>query len=139
MSRKRWKRLTEKGKHDFVKRTYELQLKLTDIENNWEKILDLEEAINDNIKKLFECNADCTSCTGEDRAACLLNFRKANVFFLAKIRTYETFFSDAVNYLVKFVSGIHQVFIEGKDPDEVDFEEKQKEELDEEKLTSMFT
>ena len=122
MGRKKWKRLTEKGKDNFAKRMYDLQLKFTDIENNWEKIYDLEETINDNLKSLFECNAECTSCNEKDRAICLLNFRKANVFYLGKIKSYEEFFYDAVQYIGKFIRGMHQFFVDGTDPEDIDFD-----------------
>lgn len=120
MGRKKWKRLTQKGKDEVVERMHDLQLKLTDIENNWEKIYDLEESINDNLKSLFECDCDCTTCNQKDQAACLLNFRKANVFYLGKLKSYEEFFFDAVQYLGKFIRGIHQFLVDGKDPEDID-------------------
>lgn len=139
MGRKKWKRLTSKGKDKLVKTMYELQLKFTDIENNWEKIYDLEETINDNLKSLFECNAECTSCNEKDRAACLLNFRKANVFYLGKIKSYEEFFFDAVQYLGKFIRGLHQFFVEGKDPEDIDLEDEDKEDSKKGIHTNMFS
>lgn len=125
MGRKKWKRLTKKGKDELVKRMYDLQLKFTDIENNWEKIYDLEETINDNLKSLFECNTECTSCNEKDRAACLLNFRKANVFYLGKIKSYEEFFYDSVQYIGKFIRTVHQVFVDGTDPEDIDLDENE--------------
>jgi len=139
MSRKRWKRLTKKGKDEFVTKMNDLQLKLTDLENNWEKIYDLEETINDNIKSLFECDAECTSCTIKDVKACLLNFRKANVFYLGKIKSYEEFFFDAVQYLGKYIRGFHQFFIDGSDPDDIDLEELEKEESEKGRTQNMFS
>ena len=139
MGRGKWKRLTDKGKDEFKKSLFNLQIKLTDIENNWEKIYDLEESINDNIKNLFECNAECTSCNEHDRAVCLLNFRKANVFFLQKIKSYEEFFFDAVQYLGNFIRGLHQFFVEGKDPDDIDLGDDQEEVSEEGTPQSMFS
>lgn len=108
MGRKKWNRLTERGKDSLAEKIIELQLKLTNIEDHWDHIYDLEETINDNIKTLLECNADCTSCTENDRASCLLNFRKANVFYLAKLKTYEEFFYDSVNFLINFLQGLYK-------------------------------
>jgi len=139
MGRGKWKRLTKKGKDALVMKTHELKIKLTDIENNWEKIYDLEESINDNIKNLFECNAECTTCNEKDRAACMLNFRKANVFYLQKIRSYEEFFYDAVQYLGNFIQIIQQVFIEGKDIEDLDLEEDDKKDLDKPEPVTMFS
>ena len=123
MARKKWNRLTDKGKDDLKKAIFDLQINLTDLEDNYDKVYDYEETINDNIKGLIECDQDCTTCTERDRAACLLNFRKANIFFLGKLRSYETFFSDAIQYIIKFIQGMHQIFVEGKDPEEVEKEQ----------------
>jgi len=113
-------------------------MKLTDIENNWEKIYDLEEAINDNIKTLMECNQDCTSCTPKDRGACLLNFRKANIFYLQKLRSYEEFFLDSVQYLCKFIQGLHQWITIGADATELEEEEPNIVDVKPGDLQSMF-
>jgi len=139
MGRKKWKRLTKKGKDELVTRMYELQLKFTDIENNWEKVYDLEETINDNLKTLFECNAECTSCDINDVKACLLNFRKANVFYLGKIKSYEEFFYDSVQYIGKFIRGIHQYFVDGTDPDDIDLEENDEKSSKDERIRTMFS
>ena len=139
MSRKKWKRLTKKGKDEFVSKMNDIQLKLTDIENNWEKIFDLEESINDNLKTLFECDAECMSCNIKDVKTCLLNFRKANVFYLGKIKSYEEFFFDAVQYLGKFIRGLHQFFIDGTDPDAIDLDELDKEESEKGSNQTMFS
>jgi len=139
MGRKKWKRLTSKGKDEFIKRMYDLQLKFTDIENNWEKIYDLEESINDNIKTLFECNAECTSCNEKDRAACLLNFRKANIFYLGKLKSYEEFFFDAVQYIGKFIRGVHQFFVDGTDPEDIDLDLEDKQDSEKGRDQNMFS
>ena len=138
MSRKKWNRLTDKGKHELQKKMYDLQIKLTNLEDNWEKIYDLEETINDNISSLFECNADCDTCNSKDRAICMLNFRKANVFWLAKVKSYEEFFFDAVKYLGKFIQGLHAIIVDGKDPDDVDFDNEDKTDSEKGSTQSMF-
>jgi len=127
MARKKWNRLTKKGQYDLKKAIFDLQIKLTDLEDNYDKVYDYEETINDNIKGLIECDQDCRTCTEIDRATCLLNFRKANIFFLGKLRSYETFFSDAIQYIIKFIQGMHQIFVEGKDPEEVEREQAENE------------
>jgi hypothetical protein len=139
MGRKKWKRLTTRGKDEFKERMFGLQLKFTDIEDNWEKIYDLEECINDNLKTLFECDAICTTCTEEDRAICLLNFRKANVFYLQKIKSYEEFFYDAVQYIGKFITGLHQYFVDGTDPADIELDDDPEEESDNEDDPTMFS
>lgn len=139
MGRKKWKRLTKKGKDEVVTRMYDLQLKLTDIENNWEKIYDLEESINDNLKALFECDSECTSCTQKDQANCLLNFRKANVFYLGKIKSYEEFFFDAVKYIGKFIRGLHQFLVDGTDPKDIDLDNEEDEDSEDVVPVSMFS
>lgn len=139
MGRKQWNRLTKKGKEKLQEKLFDLQLKLTDLENNYEKVYDLEETINDNIKNCLECDGDCSTCSVRDQGDCLLNFRKANIFFLAKLRSYEEFFQDAVEYIIKFIQGMHQILVEGKDPDEIEDELDQEKKKDTDSPVSMFS
>jgi len=139
MGRKEWNRLTKKGKEKLQEKLMDLQFKLTDLEDNYEKVYDLEETINDNIKSCLECDGDCTTCSEKDQANCLLNFRKANVFILAKLRSYEEFFQDAVHYIIKFIQGMHQILVEGKDPDEIMDDIDQDKKGTTENPTSMFS
>ena len=88
MGRGEWNRRTERGKQKIRLKMIELLDKVTDIQDDQSKILDLEESINDNISNLFECDLECTTCTADDRAKCMHNFRVANIFLMSKIMSY---------------------------------------------------
>ena len=86
----------------------------------------------------MECNQDCTTCTPKDRGACLLNFRKANVFYLQKLRTYEEFFFESVQYICKYVQTLHQWITTGKDDTDSEEEMPEIEDVKPGELTRMF-
>jgi len=135
MGRKEWNRRTEKGKDKIRKKMIALLDRITDIEEDHYKVLDLEESINDNISSLFECDLECPTCTEVDRAMCMLNFRKANIFLMSKVMSYEASFGkyletfalmikDIGNDLLKVINDIDDATESEEEKDKKDEKDK---------------
>ena len=129
MGRTEWNRLTKKGKEKRRENIVELTNKLTNIEDNFEKIFDLEEAIEDNLKDLFECDSDCSTCSLEDLKLCHQHFRKANLFWIGRFRYYDEVLFESIKYLVEFIQNMHRALEDIEDEEEF----KKKDESDESK------
>ena len=129
MGRKELRRLTKKGREKLREKVGQFRWKLTEIENKYENIYDLEEAIHDNLKAIFACDADCSTCSIEDLKICHQEFRKANIFWVQKLRYYDEILLDYIEYLIKFSQELFKL-IEVADEED---EGKKKEETDEAK------
>ena len=50
---------------------------------------DLIEVIGDNIKDIFSCDLDCSTCSREEMGHCMQTFNKGNLYWIRKAVQYE--------------------------------------------------
>ena len=51
---------------------------------------DIMELVEDNIKDIFNCDLNCSTCSREEQGQCMQSFKKANLYFLRKLYLDET-------------------------------------------------
>lgn len=84
-----------KGKKREEK-SQELIKKIGELADDIREEYDMMELVEDSIKDIFKCDLDCSTCTPEDQGTCLGNFKKANLFWLRKIRQDEEILMNIV-------------------------------------------
>jgi len=99
MGRKKWNRLSNEKKQELTDKIIAKMDELTKVKNDFEQEFDFFDAINNEIKDCFECNLDCSTCTNDDRAHCMQNFRVTSLYVLKKLKMYEM-------GMYKFMEGI---------------------------------
>lgn len=98
---------------------------------------DLIEAIEDNIKDIFSCDLDCSTCSRVEFGECMQTFKKANLYWIRKAVQNEFVFKNIAEKLGTVADGLSKAikaFNNIKEDKEVgDFEEpiKKKEEIKE--------
>ena len=89
MGRTKWNKLTDEKKAEISSEIVVFMDEVTKKKDKFTQEFDFFDAINDEIKSLFECNGDCSTCSVEDVKHCLQNFRVANVYLVKKLKLYD--------------------------------------------------
>jgi len=89
MGRKKWNKLTQKKKEELSNKIVEKMDELTNLRDTFEQEFFFFDVLNNEIEDCFECDLECVSCSNEDRAMCMQNFRITNLYILKKVKMYE--------------------------------------------------
>ena len=84
------KELTKKGK-DAVKKIMD---KLYSLSEKVEDEYDIMELVEDNIRDIFKCNLDCSTCSSKEQGECMQTFKKANLYLLRKLYLDEVLLKE---------------------------------------------
>lgn len=124
------KELTAKGKK-IVK---DIMDKLYTLSESVEEEFDLMELIEDNIRDLFKCDLDCSTCTRKEQGECMQAFKKANIYLLRKLYLDEVLlkeFTEDILKMIDLVAETRNVLETEKTATEKEKEEAYKERYDE--------
>ena len=86
MGRKKFSGLSPEKKREISDKINAKINEITSLKKTYEENLDIFDAVNDEMKDLFECDLNCTTCDQNDLGNCLQNFRLANVFLQKQTR-----------------------------------------------------
>jgi hypothetical protein len=88
---------------------------------------DIMELIEDNIKEIFACDLDCSTCTAKEQGQCMQAFKKANLYFLRKLYLDETTLLEFTNNIRDMIDLVLEIKEElKKSKDEAKNERKEK-------------
>lgn len=99
---------------------------ITRLKKSYEENLDIFDAVNDEMKTLLECDADCSTCDKNDIGRCMQNFRLANVFLQRQCRQLIDIINHYINSFATVLEGA-SLIIAGLKAEEVEEKIKQKE------------
>ena len=68
--------------------------KLYALSSKVEDEYDIMELIEDNIKDIFSCNLDCSTCSTKEQGNCMQPFKKANLYLLRKLYLDEVLLKE---------------------------------------------
>ncbi|MHA1748707.1 MAG: hypothetical protein ACTSYF_08740 [Promethearchaeota archaeon] len=102
--------MSEDEKESFSKKILDAINEITRMRESYEEEKKIFDEINDKIQSLFECDLECTTCSPEDRAKCMQNFRVANIFLQKETRYVIHVFNEYLNVfneiIVKLVKSL---------------------------------
>jgi len=86
---------------DF-KKSEKLHNKMITLSANISEEFDILETVEDNIKDIFNCDLDCSTCTEDDRAICMQTFKKGNFYWIRKIAQDEKMLQSIVEKMDEY-------------------------------------
>lgn len=106
MGRKKFEGLSKDKKKSIGDKINAKVNEITRLKKSYHENFDIFEAVNDEMKDLFECNLTCDTCGPDDRGKCMQNFRMANIYFqrqcmilVKTINNYLEVFENILNGL----------------------------------------
>jgi len=94
--------MRKKRTKDMEESVKKLKAKIYSYSEDIQDEFDIMELIEDNIREVFECDLECTTCTREEQGECMQSWKKANLYFLRKLYLDET-------KLVEFTENIKEM------------------------------
>jgi len=93
------KEMTKIGK-DAVKKIMD---KLYALSEKVEDEYDIMELIEDNIRDIFACNLDCSTCSSKEQGECMQTFKKANLYLLRKLYLDEVLLKEFTQDILEMI------------------------------------
>ena len=77
--------------------------KLYTLSEKVEDEYDIMELVEDNIRDIFECDLDCSTCSREEQGKCMQNFKKANLYLLRKLYLDEVLLKEFTQDILEMI------------------------------------
>ncbi len=112
MGRKKFNNFSKEKKEDISNKINGKINEITKLKKSYEKNLDIFDAVNDEMKSLFECDANCSTCDKNDIGKCMQNFRLANIFLQKQCRHLIHIIDNQIDAFANILEGAG-IIIEG--------------------------
>lgn len=106
MGRKKFEKFNDNKKKEIQKKIVDKINEITQLKKSYSENLDVFEAVNDEMKDIFECDLDCSTCGIDDRGKCLQSFRLGNVFFQKQCRILVDIINEYVDVFEKILNNL---------------------------------
>ncbi len=112
MGRKKFNNFSKEKKQDISDKINGKINEITSLKKSYEENLDIFDAVNDEMKTLFECDLNCSTCGPDDKGSCMQNFRLANVFLQRQCRHLIHIIDNQIDAFANILEGAG-IIIEG--------------------------
>jgi len=95
-----------------AERRSEILDEVLELKEGHEEEVDFMEGLNDEIENILSCDLDCTTCTCEERAQCMQDWKVMNMMLLKKLRLYEQEFSAFLEHMHLLLARMFKMVVE---------------------------